>query len=142
MKDPQIKNVGVAYMLKADLGASNTDSYGDKPTADNQWGVSRPHVMVITPDAKQLDVLPTDPLNGGPWVMWKGPKYAVIMVPITSRPKTAGCEGYCSDRLQRRPLADAVSPWDTRRAPRGARAAAPRQVETRRWADDGSTGPA
>jgi hypothetical protein len=86
-KDPSIKNVGVAYMLKGDKGASNTDPYAEKATADNAWVVSGPHVMVITPDAKQLDVLPTDPHNGGPWVMWKGTKYAHIMVPTASMPK-------------------------------------------------------
>jgi hypothetical protein len=29
-----------------------------------------------------LASLPTDPNNGGPWVMWKGTKYAHIMVPV------------------------------------------------------------
>jgi hypothetical protein len=85
--DPQIKNVGLAYMLKGDKGASNTDPYAQKPTADNKWVVSGPHVMVLTPDAAQLDALPTDPNNGGPWVMWKGTKYAHIMVPTAAMPK-------------------------------------------------------
>ena len=31
---------------------------------------------------RQLDSLPTDPKNGGPWVMFKGTPYAHIMVPI------------------------------------------------------------
>lgn len=91
-KDPQIKNVGVAYMLKGDKGASNTDPYATKATPDNHWVVSGPHVMVITPDAAQLDALPTDPHNGGPWVMWKGTKYAHIMVPTTSMPKPAAAK--------------------------------------------------
>ena len=86
-KDLQVKNVGTAYMLKGDKGASNTDPYADKPTADNKWVVSGPHVMVITPDAAQLDALPTDPNTGGPWVMWKGTKYAHIMVPTAAMPK-------------------------------------------------------
>ena len=92
-KDPQIRNVGVAYMLNGDLGASNTDPYAEKRTADNQWVVSGPHVMVITPDAAQLAAFPTDPHNGGPWVMWKGTKYAHIMVPTTSMPKPAATRG-------------------------------------------------
>jgi hypothetical protein len=87
-KDPQIKNVGVAYMLKGDKGASNTDPYAEKQTADNHWVVSGPHVMMLTPDAAQLEALPTDPNNGGPWVMWKGTKYAHIMVPTAPMPKT------------------------------------------------------
>jgi hypothetical protein len=92
-KDPQIKTVGIAYMLKGDKGASNTDPYAAKPTADNQWVVSPPHVMVLTPDTAQLDALPTDPSNGGPWVMWKGTKYAHIMVPMTAMPKKTAAKG-------------------------------------------------
>ena len=82
-KDPQIKGVGIAYMLRGDQGASNTDPFATGKTATNQWVVSPPHVMVLTPDSKQLDALPTDWKNGGPWVMWKGTKYAHIMVPTT-----------------------------------------------------------
>jgi hypothetical protein len=88
-KDPQVKNIGLAYMLKGDRGASNTDPYAKKATADNQWVVSGPHVMVILPDPVQLDSLPTDPWNGGPWVMWKGTKYAHIMMPTVPMPKPA-----------------------------------------------------
>ena len=86
---PQPKAVGVAYMLKGDKGASNTDPYVAKPTADNQWVVSGPHIMILPTDSAQLDAFPTDPTKGGPWVMWKGTKYAHIMVPTTAMPKAA-----------------------------------------------------
>ncbi len=59
-KDPQVKNIGLAYMLKGDKGASNTDPYASGPAPDNQWVVSGPHVMFIVPDPAQLDALPTD----------------------------------------------------------------------------------
>jgi hypothetical protein len=85
--DPAVKNVGIAYMLRGDNGASNTDPYAEKATADNAWVQSPPHVMVLSPDTKMLDALPTDPMNGGPWVMWKGTKYAHIMVPVAPMPK-------------------------------------------------------
>ena len=39
-----------------------------------------------------LDALPTDPNNGGPWVMWKGTKYAHIMVPVKEMPKKAAAK--------------------------------------------------
>ena len=90
--DPQTKTVGVAYMLKGDKGASNTDPFAEKATADNQWIVSGPHVMVLTPDAAMLDALPTDPNTGGPWVMWKGTKYAHIMVPTAAMPKPSSAK--------------------------------------------------
>ena len=86
---PKPQTVGVAYMLKGDKGASNTDPYATKPTADNQWVVSGPHIMILPTDVSQLDAYPTDWTKGGPWVMWKGTPYAHIMVPTTSMAKAA-----------------------------------------------------
>lgn len=85
--DPKVDGPGIAYMLRGDKGASNTDPFATAQTADNQWVVSPPHLMMLVPDTKMLDSLPTDPHNGGPWVMWKGTKYAHIMVPTTAMPK-------------------------------------------------------
>jgi hypothetical protein len=86
---PQPKTVGIAYMLKGDTGASNTDPYATKATADNQWVVSGPHIMVLPTDPAQFDAFPTDPKAGGPWVMWKGTKYVHLMVPTGPMPKAA-----------------------------------------------------
>jgi hypothetical protein len=83
-KNPTITTLGVGYMLRGDGGASNTDPFATKATADNQWVVSPAHVMILTPDTQQLDALPADYRSGGPWVMWKGTKYAHIMVPTTT----------------------------------------------------------
>jgi hypothetical protein len=44
-------------------------------------------MMVAVPDPQQLDAFPTDPRSGGPWVMWKGTKYAHLMVPTAAMPK-------------------------------------------------------
>jgi len=88
-KDPTVKGIGTAYMLLGDRGVSNTDPFARGPTATNNWVVSGPHIMILTPDPQQLDELPTDPWNGGPWVMWKGTKYAHIMVPTAPMPKPA-----------------------------------------------------
>jgi hypothetical protein len=81
-KPPQVTGTGVAYMLKGDRGASNTDPFATGPTADNAWVVSPPHIMVLYQDTKLLDAFPTDPMSGGPWVMWKGTPYAHLMVPV------------------------------------------------------------
>ena len=80
-------SVGIAYMLAGDTGASNTDPYATAGTPTNQWVVEGPHLMVIEPDAAQLEGLSTDPHSGGPYVMWKGTPYAHIMVPVAERPK-------------------------------------------------------
>ncbi len=81
---------GVAYMLHGDHGASNTDPYAMAPADGNAWVVSPPHVMLLLPDPKSLDTLPTDPHTGGPWVMWKGTPYAHVMVPLSSMAMKGG----------------------------------------------------
>ena len=74
---------GVSYMLAGDEGASNIDPYAEGKTDDNQWVKEGPHIMIIVPDPALLNALPTDPHNGGPYVMWKGTDYAHIMVPVS-----------------------------------------------------------
>jgi len=81
-KTPTLKTFGVAYMLRGDNGASNTDPFAAGPTATNDWVVSPAHLMLLVPDSKLLDGVPTDPHAGGPFVMWKGTPYAHVMVPI------------------------------------------------------------
>jgi hypothetical protein len=77
-----IDGIGIAYMLQGDDGSSNIDPYAEGPTPDNQWVVEGPHLMVVVPDLSILEGMPTDPENGGPYVMWKGTPYAHIMVPV------------------------------------------------------------
>ena len=79
--------VGTAYMLAGDNGASNIDPFATGPTADNQWVAEGPHIMILMPEASMLDSIPTDPNSGGPYVMWKGTPYAHIMMPVGPRPK-------------------------------------------------------
>ncbi len=82
-----VSGPGIAYMLQGDTGVSNTSPYDTAPTATNSWVISPPHVMILFPDTKQLDAFPTDPNNGGPWVMWKGTPYVHLMVPVAGRAK-------------------------------------------------------
>jgi len=78
------KALGISYMLAGDEGASNIDPYAEGPTDDNAWIREGAHLMVIAP-AALLDAFPTDPQNGGPYLMWKGTPYAHLMVPIGAR---------------------------------------------------------
>lgn len=81
------ERVGVAYMLAGDsAGASNIDPFAMTPTADNDWVVEGPHVMVIVPDPAQLAGLPDTPTDDGAYVMWQGTPYAHIMIPVGPRP--------------------------------------------------------
>ena len=82
--EPKIEGTGIAYMLRGDTGASNTDPFAMARSASNQWVVAPPHIMVLFQDPKMLDAYSTDPKNGGPWVMWKGTPYAHVMVPVST----------------------------------------------------------
>jgi len=82
---PKLSRVGIGYMVAPGGGwASNTDPYAMKQTADNHWGHHEPHVMIVVPDVKSLEGMPTDPKNGGPYVMYAGTPYAHIMAPLRS----------------------------------------------------------
>lgn len=78
------ESIGVAYMLSGDEGASNVDPYAEGPTDDNEWVKEGPHLMLIAP-AELLENFPTDPQNGGPYVMWKGTDYQHLMIPVGAR---------------------------------------------------------
>ena len=89
-EEPQIATVGLSYMLAGDSaagGASNIDPAARTPSADNDWVVEGPHIMMIVPDAAMLEGLPTTPVEDGPYVMWAGTPYAHIMMPVDDRPE-------------------------------------------------------
>ena len=83
-KEYAAESLGISYMLAGDGGASNIDPYAEGPTDDNEWIREGAHLMILAP-AALLEAFPTDPHNGGPYVMWKGTPYAHLMVPIGSR---------------------------------------------------------
>jgi hypothetical protein len=79
---PAPPGIGIAYMLRGDAGASNVAPFDLTPGPNNEWVETGPHLMIIVPDHAMLEGLPTDPMSGGPYVMWKGTPYAHIMVPV------------------------------------------------------------
>ena len=84
------ERLAIAYMLAGDSpggGASNIDPAATQPTADNEWVVEGPHIMVITPDPSVYDGIPTVIQTDGPYVMWSGTPYVHLMVPIAARPE-------------------------------------------------------
>ena len=59
--------VGISYMLAGDApdaGVSNIDPYGTEPTADNQFIVEGPHIMILVPDPALLEAFPAEPGSG------------------------------------------------------------------------------
>ncbi len=98
------KRIGIAYMLTGDGGASNIDPFAEGPTADNEWIVEGPHLMILSPDPALLADIPTDPSYGGPYVMWRGTEYEHVMVPVKIP---------AADTVDT-PLADALSAADSK----------------------------
>jgi len=81
-EEVNVTAVGLAYMLQGDTGASNINPYDTEPTADNEWVVTGPHLMLIVPDPALLDGIPDDPETGGPYVMWRGHPLVHVMIPV------------------------------------------------------------
>jgi hypothetical protein len=74
---------GITYMLRGDNGASNTDPYATKKSADNHWVATGPHIMVVGPGAKSMglpDSADADPTK--PYLMWANTPYAHAMIPV------------------------------------------------------------
>jgi hypothetical protein len=83
-KPPPAGKVGLMYMLAGGTDASNTDPYADKPTSNNHWIKTGPHVMIVGADPSFYDQYPkgADPNTRVPYVMWSGSPYQHLMVPI------------------------------------------------------------
>jgi hypothetical protein len=77
--------VGIMYMLEGGTDASNTDPYATKPTAENDWVKTGPHLMVVG-SKEVLTGYPSGakPDTSAPYVMWAGTPYAHLMIPIGS----------------------------------------------------------
>ncbi|HEY1143126.1 MAG TPA: hypothetical protein VGE68_03735 [Sphingomicrobium sp.] len=82
-KDPPSNTVGVMYMLEGGTDASNTDPYADKPSANNDWVNTGPHIMVVG-SKEVLAGYPSGakPDTASPYVMWAGTPYAHLMIPV------------------------------------------------------------
>ena len=82
-KPPPAGIVGLMYMLEGGTDASNTDPYATKPSAENNWVKTGPHIMVV--GSKEIlagHPSGAKPDTGVPYVMWAGTPYAHLMVPI------------------------------------------------------------
>src|SRR5690349_11856775 len=76
--------IGLTYMLGGDNGASNTDPYASKKTADNHWVVTGAHIMIVGPGSKSLGLSESadaDPTK--PSMMWAGTPYEHAMIPVS-----------------------------------------------------------
>jgi hypothetical protein len=81
---PPPGKLGFIYMLAGGTDASNTDPFATKPTADNHWIKTGPHVMIVGADASFYDQYPKkpDPDTSAPYVMYYGTPYQHLMAPV------------------------------------------------------------
>ena len=75
-KGPEPQKLGFIYMLKGDMGVSNTDPHAEKETPDNNWITTGPHVMIVGAAAKPM-------MQGYPRDAKADPKTAYVMWPDT-----------------------------------------------------------
>jgi len=82
-REPNITGIGIAYMLAGDAPVSNISPAETEPTADNQWiNPIGSHIMLVAPGDDPWAAYSSDPMNGGPWIMWPDTPYEHLMVPI------------------------------------------------------------
>ncbi len=83
-KTPPTGKIGFMYMLAGGTDASNTDPYATKPSTENHWVKTGPHVMIVGADASFYDMYPkgADPDTTVPYVMWAGTPYQHLMIPV------------------------------------------------------------
>ena len=86
-KTPPASTVGVMYRLEGGTVASTLDPYATKPTTENAWVKTGPHIMIVG----SKDILagyPSGPTpdTSAPYVMWAGTPYAHLMVPVATKP--------------------------------------------------------
>jgi hypothetical protein len=82
-RQPPPNAVGLMYMLAGGTDASNVDPYATRPTRDNGWIHTAPHVMVVGSDSL-IAQYPSgrNPDTSRPYVMFAGTPYAHLMIPI------------------------------------------------------------
>ena len=73
--------IGISYMMQGDAKVSNADPYATDPNNGDVWVQEGPHLMIVGPK-EILEGVSDNPLNGGPYVMWKDTDYAHIMAPV------------------------------------------------------------
>lgn len=82
--------IGISYMLQGEptgSGVSNSSPYHPNHTQAEDYVETGPHLMIIVPKPL-LEGIPTDPKEGGPYVMWGDTPYAHIMLPVALKGKT------------------------------------------------------
>lgn len=81
-KEPNVTQLGVAYMLAGGSDPSNTDPMAMEPLPGEDWVTSPPHLMILVPGDLDPADFTTDHTSGKPYIMWEGTPYEHLMVPV------------------------------------------------------------
>jgi hypothetical protein len=80
---PPAGKVSLMYMLAGGADASNTDPYATKPSTENHWINTDPHIMILgAMPMMQGYPARADPDTSKPYVMWAGTPYEHLMAPV------------------------------------------------------------
>ena len=79
--DFKTDRIGISYMMQGDAMVSNSNPYATDKNNGDIWVQEGPHLMIVVP-IEILKGISSNPLNGGPYVMWKDTQYAHIMIPV------------------------------------------------------------
>jgi CubicO group peptidase (beta-lactamase class C family) len=89
-KAPDVKNIGIGYMLAGGSDPSATDPALMAPQPGDNWIVTPSHVMIVLPGGFDAGQFPHDYASGYPYIMWDGTPYEHLMVPVADRGEGAG----------------------------------------------------
>ena len=81
-KPPVPSKVAIGYWLQGAPPMSNENPFATpEETAKHVIAPGEPHIAILFPDPDVLKGLPTQPEQGGPWVMFNNTPYVHLMVP-------------------------------------------------------------
>ena len=83
-KEPDVSQMGFAYMLAGDCTFSNISPSAEL-TEDNQLIKEGVHLMMLVSDNSVFDNITDDPYAGGPYVMWNNTPFEHVMIPLGGR---------------------------------------------------------
>jgi hypothetical protein len=81
-RSPQVTGMAVAYTLKGFQVASATEPMKARPDSGQSWVELPPAVLLAMPDAAAYRGMAVKRPAAGPWVLWAGTPWAVMVVPM------------------------------------------------------------
>lgn len=78
---PIVESMGIGYRLRGGAAVNDRDPMRWLPDSSG-WITEPPHLMIVVPDpVRAFRNLATDRTDAGPWVKWRGTRYAHLIVP-------------------------------------------------------------